>query len=502
MTNLQANSNVHRWIPKSQIPLLVVVSLMALINSAVLGFDASMIGGILNLPSYNEYFELTTATIGLNGASMWMGEILCVLTIMQWSTDKLGRKISILIGTVITIIGIAIQSGAQNIAMFVVGRIILGFGAALGNTAAPTLIAEISPAKYRGILVGGYFTCFQVGALVASGVTYASRNAPGTWSWRIPSIVQGVPSIASLILLFFCPESPHWLIMNNREEEAIEILCIVENVDAVGAKAITRKIAILGQQLMNSSANVWKTLLVRRENWCRLFILVTQSFLNEFGGSSISNYYSLFLDQAGVTDYTQKLQVGIVMSAWSVVLAAFGAYAFDVIGRKKLALISLCGMIICNFVIGGMIKAFEGTENHSGSYATIFFFFMFNGFYAFTFTPLSCLYSAELFPYSTRVAGQTFYKFWNEGLGLAAQFVSPFGLDNLGWKFFMVIAGYSVIFVPIIYYVWVETKGVPIEEVEKLFQRPKAVDAEASDPESVAEIEKELVVVGGISECK
>jgi hypothetical protein len=115
------------------------------------------------------------------------------------------------------------------------------------------------------------------------------------------------------------------------------------------------------------------------------------------------------------------------------------------------------------------VKMYGVSDNKSGQYATIFWMFLFNGFYNFCFTPLNCLYPTEIFPFKVRAAGTTFFKFWNCGFGLFAAFILPIAMDNIGWKYYMINASYNVLFLPIIWYVWVETKNITLEEVAEKF---------------------------------
>lgn len=89
------------------------------------GYDASMINGLNILPSYSNYFDLTTATLGLNSASIWIGGILAGLSYGK-VTDIIGRRPALFWAAVITIVAVVLQTAAQNIAMFVVARILIG----------------------------------------------------------------------------------------------------------------------------------------------------------------------------------------------------------------------------------------------------------------------------------------------------------------------------------------------------------------------------------------
>lgn len=159
------------------------------------------------LPQYTDYFHLNTATTGLNNAASWMGQIFAAF-VLQPIPDRLGRKNAIVISAVICFIGIILQAAAQNVGMFVVARMIVGFGASISSAAAPALIGELMPAQHRGFMLGIFFSCYYVGSLLSSIINYGTQYIESTWSWRLPSVLMTVPSIISLLLLPFIPESP------------------------------------------------------------------------------------------------------------------------------------------------------------------------------------------------------------------------------------------------------------------------------------------------------
>jgi MFS family permease len=127
------------------------------------------------MPSYSEYFELTTATKSLNTAISYMGGALMALfagSLVDWR----GRKECIFWSAVITIVGGVIQGAAQNIGMFIAGRFIVGFGLGLAQVSTPTLVAETAPVEWRGFALGLYYAFWGVGTLIASGVCYGVRT--------------------------------------------------------------------------------------------------------------------------------------------------------------------------------------------------------------------------------------------------------------------------------------------------------------------------------------
>lgn len=112
-----------------------------------------MLNGLNILPSYTDYFNLNDATTGLNTASVFIGGLLAPL-VSGVITDKIGRRPAIFWGSVITLVGVILQTAAQNVAMFVVARIVLGFGSVMSGIAGGVYLSETFPSRWRAWGVG------------------------------------------------------------------------------------------------------------------------------------------------------------------------------------------------------------------------------------------------------------------------------------------------------------------------------------------------------------
>ncbi|KAF3903628.1 hypothetical protein AA313_de0205011 [Arthrobotrys entomopaga] len=283
--------HVSKLVPSNTAALNICLIAVTIVNSATLGYDASVMNGLSILPSYTDYFHLNDATTGLNNAAVWIGCILGVF-VNQPIPDKYGRKNAILVASIITFVGIILQAVSQNIAMFVIARIIIGFGTILSNVSAPPLLAELLPPRNRSYVLGIYFSCFYVGGLLSAIVNYGSQFIQSTWSWRLPSLLQFLPSIISLAFLPFIPESPRWLVANNREDHAVEVLAILsgdESPDVLDkASVIMEDIKFtIAKEEEAFPRNPYREFLSTKGNRKRLAILVIFGTMTETLGNFI-----------------------------------------------------------------------------------------------------------------------------------------------------------------------------------------------------------------------
>ncbi|TAQ88239.1 hypothetical protein B7494_g3414 [Chlorociboria aeruginascens] len=188
-----------------------------------MGYDGSMMNGLNILPSYTDYFHLTTSTLSFSTSCIWIGGVLGGLTYGK-VTDILGRRKALFWAAIVTLFSAIIQSAAQNLAMFIVGRMMVGYGIAASGLTGPAYLAETLPFQSRAWGLGILDDFWYVGGLIAAAVTYQSSKLDSTWAWRLPSAVQGVFSILCIIILPFLPESPRWLIYVGRNEEALRVV--------------------------------------------------------------------------------------------------------------------------------------------------------------------------------------------------------------------------------------------------------------------------------------
>ena len=176
-------------------------------------------------------------------------------------SDGIGRKLTIFIGATIMLAAVAVQSAAHNLNMFIAARYVsalivrqtssnvvsisflIGFGLTFAANAAPMLVTELAYPKYRAQLTALYNSLWYSGNIVyvprrllhfsvfmpcqfrsASWASFGTARINSDWSWRIPSLLQGIPSILQVFLIWFTPESPRWLISKGRNEEALKTL--------------------------------------------------------------------------------------------------------------------------------------------------------------------------------------------------------------------------------------------------------------------------------------
>lgn len=159
------------WKALRESPTTALVVLVCTVDSVTIAYDGSLMGSLNVMPSYTNYFNLTTSTTAVNTCATFLGAIL-VGPFTGKLIDWKGRKAGIYAAAIVNIIGAIIAAASQNVAAFIAGRIIIGIGVGLGQTAAGTYVAETTPPAVRPFALGLYFSCWAVGALLAASISY------------------------------------------------------------------------------------------------------------------------------------------------------------------------------------------------------------------------------------------------------------------------------------------------------------------------------------------
>ncbi|RDW62429.1 putative hexose transporter protein [Coleophoma cylindrospora] len=459
---------VSRLVPGDAAVLSAIIILTSVIDSTTIGYDGSLIGSLNVMAPYQAYLASTTALVSLNSCVIFVGGAASA-PFVGILINYLGRRYGMLIAAVFEIVGAILQGCATNLGMFIAGRFLIGFGSGIAAVTAPTYVAETSPPKWRAFALGMYYTSWAIGTLLAAGVCYGTQSIPNNWSWRIPSLLQIVPAIFCIVILAFIPESPRWLVYKGETSHALEVLAIVN-----GGKIADPSVQLQYQEILDTieyEKSEGATLGIRElfksaPNRKRLFLALSVAPLVQITGSNIITFYfGSLLDSAGITDSHTQLEINVILSVWQLVVATAGSLLAERIGRKWLAGLS------CTFC--GLTAKYGQSSNQSGIYGTVACVFLFLGAYSFGLTPITVIYPPEVLTYSMRGTGMGLFTFLGKSCGVFVSWVFPYMLNAIGWKTYIVNASWNVLFIFIIVFFWVETKGLTLEEIDERFDGVK-----------------------------
>lgn len=464
--------------------------------------------GLQSVSHWQSYFGTPEgATLGFFNAAYPLGGIAGVFLISPIA-DGLGRRIGLATGAALCCLGAALQGGAINIAMFVISRVIIGAGSVVVAGVGAPYITEIAHPAQRSTATALFLTFYSVGSIVAGWCTFGTFRIDGTASWRIPSALQGFPSVIQLLFVWFVPESPRWLISKGRNEEALAVLAKYHGEGDQNDAVVQFEYAEIQSALSaEHSATDFTIFSFLRElvtgpgNRRRLFIMVWAAISSQMSGNAFVSYYlSPILTSVGLTSDLQQTLINATNQMLSWFSAVYFATLPAKLGRRTLFLCSLCAMWVVDICItAGSAMFAKDPTNKAASYTVVVFLYLFSPAYNLGFNGNLGLYIPEILPFHLRTKGLSFFYFVQFCFMILSTFAVPIGLENINWRFYTIFVVWVVVEFIGVYLMFPETKGPTLEDIAYIFDGPKANPSEKlEDGEVEAKIdhihqEKELM---------
>jgi MFS family permease len=188
------------------------------------GYDGSLMNGLLTNPRFVAAIDHPDANmLGLISAAYPLGGLAGILP-APWVADKFGRRIAVMCGALCIITGGLVQTFTTGGTKMLAGRLIVGIGSSFQGIGCPSWVAETAHPRNRAQTAALINTCWYIGSIIAAWTVFGALDIQGSWSWRLCCLVQILPCVVQLGLLYFTEESPRWLIRNGKEDQALRIL--------------------------------------------------------------------------------------------------------------------------------------------------------------------------------------------------------------------------------------------------------------------------------------
>ena len=429
------------------------------------------------LSSWQERFGYPTGSkLGFFGAANAIGGVIPFI-FLSWISDAVGRRVPTALGSIIIIIGALVEFFATSLDMYIGGKIVLGIGSSLIQMGAPVLVTELSHPKERAQVTTFYNTSIVLGYVVGAWVTYGCYRIPGQWSWRAPTIIQVVPSAYQLGLIFFCPESPRWLIAKGKVQKARDILIKYHGECDPNSELVEYECAEIQQAIAEEAElnMTWKQFFSSIPNIKRLSLcFATAVFSQSSGNLLVSNYLTQILKDTGVEAEKDITLVNAMVTLWQYIVAITMTLLVDRFKRRTFFLVGSGGVLVT--FIAWTIAAQQYLENGSiaAGRMVLACIFLFQAFYTFGWTNLVVTYPLEIVTYQMRAKTWAFVLLTIQVASIFGGYVNPIGLENIGWKFYIYYCVWVAFIFLIVYFFFVETAGPTLEELTYLFEGKEA----------------------------
>lgn len=360
------------------------------------------------------------------------------------------------------------------VAMYIIARMLLGFGILFAIVSGSSLIGELAYPKERPFMTSLFNASYFIGSIVAAAISIKTTDIMGDWGWRIPSLLQICPSLLQICTVWLLPESPRWLISRDREEEAFAVLVKYHAEGDNNSALVQAEMAQIRSTIkleMENSKQTWMDM-VRTPGMRRRVVIA--SFLGLFtqmsGNTLLSYYQKLLFNLMGFTNDSVKTRINMANQCWSLMNAVVIALVVTRFRRRWMFMLSAGSMVMVFMAITITLHAMQvadkaDTKNNAAQIASLFFYFAYSPCYNIGNNSLTYTYLVELFPYAQRTMGIGTEQIFGKLAGFFSIYVNPIALTAIEWRYFAIYCGWISFEFLFVYFMYPETYNRTLEEL-------------------------------------
>lgn len=429
-------------------------AIVASLGGFLFGFDTAVISGVEK--SIQQLWMLADFAHGFTVASALIGTVLGSL-LAGWPAERYGRRRVLQAIGLIYLVTSLVTALTTSWEFFVLFRFIGGIGVGASSVVGPMYISEISPAKNRGRLVALFQFNVVSGILIAFVSNYLLFGV-GEDAWRWMLGVQAFPSLLFFSFVFVVPESPRWLVKNNKHEEAKRVLEDIGEADSTLAvktikDSLHTELGVKKESLFNGRYNK------------PIFYVVALAMFNQLSGINAIMYYApRIFEMTGLAKDTALLQA-VSIGVTNMVFTLLAISLIDKFGRKTLLLIGSAGMVL---FLGLVATAFYRQD--FGGFDVMFYLVGFIAFFAFSQGAVIWVFMSEIFPNKVRSQGQTLGSFTHWIMAALISWTFPILVErssNGGFYSFLLFTAMMFVHGIFVWKVLPETKGKSLEGIQR-----------------------------------
>lgn len=467
---------------ESKITISVVITcIVAASSGLIFGYDLGISGGVTTMMPFlekffpevlekaakaesNTYCVYDSHMLTLFTSSLYLAGLVTSL-IASRITSTLGHRNTIMLGGIIFLVGGAITGGAQNIAMLIIGRLLLGFGIGFTNQATPLYLSEIAPPKWRGALSTWFQFFMQVGVLAAGFINFVAAKHP--WGWRISLGLAVVPAALITIGALIIYDTPNSLVERGKIDEARKALHKIRGSDNVEPEL--EELVRQSQYAKSLNQEPFLTILERQYR-PHLVIAVAIPLFQQLTGINMVAFYAPNLFVSIGFGHQAALLGNIILGLVNIVSVIVFSTIVDRVGRRVLFIIGGIQMLISQIAVAivmAMATGVHGTGSISEGNGTLLLVLMsvYSAGFGWSWGPLLWIIPSEIFPLKIRTTGQS--------IAISVQFITIFVLSqtfmamlcHLKYGAFLFHGTWIIVMTLFIILFLPETKGLHLDSI-------------------------------------
>jgi len=430
---------------------------VAALGGLLFGFDTAVISGTTG--ALTQVYGLSSKSLGITVSIAIWGTVVGAM-LAGYFGERFGRRDSLRVMALFYLVSALGCALAWDWSSLVVFRFIGGLGIGGSSVLAPMYIAEIAPAKWRGRLVGLFQFNVVFGILLAYFSNYLLALARlGATEWRWDLGVAAFPAALFFVMLFTIPRSPRWLVKKGRVEEARAVLRIT------GDENYERDLQEIVESIDVEQKQAAEKLLTRKYAF-PIFLAVSIGLFNQLSGiNAILYYLNDIFAHAGFSRTSGNLQA-VAIGATNLAFTMIAMSVIDKLGRKTLLLVGSVGTAIS---LAGVSAIFF---THSHESLLVWLLVGYIAFFAFSQGAVIWVYLSEVFPNSVRAKGQSLGTFTHWLMNALISGIFPLMAATSGAYPFVFFSVMMVLQFFVVLFVYPETKGLTLEEMQKELASP------------------------------
>lgn len=449
--------------------LVYAVTLCCSLGFLLFGYDLGFMGSLTTSTEFlNQFGDPNASLLGFLISAYEVGAMFGALAVFLLG-DRFSRRTNILVGSVVIAAGAILQATSFSVAQFLTGRIVSGVGLGMMTTVIPVWLTECAMPKSRGRMMAMQLSNLILGLIIANWLDYGMSRYSGDVQWRFPCAFQIVFCVLIACYIRFLPESPRYLARIGNIPLARKSLAALRGCH-IGAADIVEEMKQIqfALKIETGDSGSWSDIMKDGgvKGLSRVIIGFWANAFQQLSGSNLMSSLGPYIFQHSIgLSRHQSLLVSGGLQVFYFLCSLIPWYAVDKFGRRCLFMFGSLGMGTCML----LSAIFVGIGTKGLGYGAVVVLYVFYTFFTIGWQSNMWIYPSELLPLKLRVRGGA--------VGVVSQWlftfliveITPVMITNIGWKSYVLFACLNFIAVPIVYFCFPETSGLPLEAVDLLF---------------------------------
>ncbi|KAK2783124.1 hypothetical protein FQN51_004454 [Onygenales sp. PD_10] len=499
-------------------PFLFGVALFSSLGGLLFGYDQGVVSGVLTMESFGALFPQIFTDSGFKGwfvstllLAAWLGSL-----VNGPFADYIGRKVSMIVAVVVFLIGSILQAAAVNLVILFLGRAIAGFAVGMLTMVVPLYISEVSLPSIRGGLVVLQQLSITIGILASYWIDYGTNYIGGTRcapnipytggtpakpafdpyndvgpngcdgqsdaSWRVPFALQIVPALILGIGMIFFPDSPRWLLMKDRDEDALVTLGKLRRQQTDSPELTAEYLEIKASVILENTFS--------KEHYGGMTGVKLHAAQQFMGCNAMIYYAPTIFAQLGLDGNTTSLLATGVYGIVNCLSTLPALFWIDKVGRRVLLMCGATGTCISLVVVGAIIGKYGSSlvDHASAGWAGIAFIYIYDINFSYSFAPIGWVLPSEIFNLSIRSKAISITTSTTWMCNFIIGLVTPDMLESITWGTYIFFAAFCLLALGFTFFFIPETRGKTLEDMDLVFGDTAAHE----EQQRIMQIEAEL----------